>query len=221
MNAVWFAAMSEAPIAVELERLLGGLYYSEDFEVVSLVRHFHDQLPAARKLELRGEIRRRILSTASLLDVYLCVAVPVPECAFLLADLLDQQEAASQFSRTLMEALRVAGVADVFPSVVRFLDSDQEREALATLAALDFPQALPHVAARMEHREFADSILHIFADRKRRVGLEKLAAELRAESAAVSPLRGSLNGVLHAKSGKFNPFTTAEVAALLQAVGNA
>lgn len=103
--------------------------------------------------------------------------------------------------------------------MARFVDSDQENEALRALARIDFARALPHFISALRRDPQRDLCLHILHDRAKCVGLPALAAELRQLVVQPAPeLGGRLALALRAKRAPFNPFAEADLAILLAAL---
>lgn len=206
---------SRAQIADELVALVQRHYYSEDFELLSAARAYHEQLDPAEREALRDVVAGRLLQEGTLVDVLLCSALEIPEAAPRLASLLLREESASQMSRALIQALQHYGGDEAYRAVERFLDSEQESEALRALAAIDFVRALPHLARLLDQEHHLDTCLHILYERRKRVGLPRLLHELQAAS-ALQPrlLRDRLRRSLRAKTGEYNPFSEADLRAL-------
>lgn len=192
-------------------------YYSEDFEWLSAVRAYRDSLSEAERETLSEAVLRRLLKEGSMTDILLCSIIPVPSAAPVLAAKLDREFVPSQLTRALITALSHYKGDDVFRAVARFVDSDQENEALRTLALIDFAKALPYVARALLKEHQADLVLHILHDRyKTHPSIERLAAELRAFAAGwgdpdfVPRLRRALTS----KREPYNPFTIEELTRL-------
>lgn len=206
-------------VAQELADLVQAHYYSEDFELVSAVRHFHDSLEVVRQAELRGEILRKLWSDGTLVEVLLCGALGIREATPALEAMLDRETQATQLSRALIEALGRLGDRSVFPSLERFLDSDQEREALMAMASVDFPRAAPHLFRRLSDASFADTWLHVLAERKMRTGVTAAAVELRnVAGAQASSLAPGVEAILRSRPPSYNPFREDEVECFLRAL---
>lgn len=208
---------SKDQIAEELSRLEEANYYSEDFEWLSSVRAYRESLCAEERSLLAEVIASRLMRDGSMTDVLLCSIVDVPSAGSVLAAKLDRETVPSQLTRALISALQNYRGDDVFRAVARFVDSDQENEALRALARIDFHRALPYIARALNVEHQRDLVLHILHDRyKQRGNLIELALELRAFSAGwndpsflpkvVSALRG--------KPEPFNPFQESELRCL-------
>ena len=206
-------------IARELADLIQRHYYSEDFELHAAFRAYAGLLSADDRERLRYVVMRRLSDSDSLVDVILCTEFDVPECVSSLVRMLDRQTGTSQITRALMGALSRYGGLEAFRAVERFMDSDQEHEALASLARIDFARALPYLVRSLAKDRFLDACLHIFHARKQAAGFHGLLEDLRSGGAFGSPVvRERLRLSLTAKKGEYNPFTEQELRALLAAL---
>ncbi|MCS6771082.1 MAG: hypothetical protein NZ740_03545 [Kiritimatiellae bacterium] len=201
-------------IADELTRLEEANYYSEDFEWLSSVRAYRDSLCPEEQNLLAEIVASRLLREGSMTDVLMCSIIHVPSAGSVLAAKLDREVVPSQLTRALITALQHYRGDDVFRAVARFVDSDQENEALRALAKIDFHRALPYIAraARVEHQR--DLVLHILHDRfKERGRLQELALELRAFAAGWQDpdFLGSIVRLLRCKPELYNPFREEEI----------
>ncbi len=210
---------SVTDIARELEDLIQDHYYREDFELLSAVRAYRANLEGAEADALREVVQQRIERECSIVDILLCSVVEVPAAAPLLAAQLAREDVPSQTTRALLTALQHYRGDEVFAAVARFVDSDQENEALQALARIDFALALPHFISALRRDQQLDLCLHILHDRAKHVGLPALAAELRQLVVQPAPeLGGRLALALRAKRAPFNPFAEADLAILLAAL---
>jgi hypothetical protein len=199
----------------ELDTLVAGNYYTEDYELRWTIRRFEEGLEPAEKRLFREIALRRLTDDPSILSVMLVSAVPVPDAVPVLAALLDRTSGTDMLTRAVLSTLAAYGESSAVPSVTRFLDSDQEIEALTCLARLHFGGSLFYVfrSARRDHLRGA--CLQILHARKKEVGLERLIGELGAHQASSRqnvPKR--LGQILGSKEGPYNPFTAEEIAAL-------
>jgi hypothetical protein len=196
----------------ELEALIQAHYYSEDFELISAVRAYQDRLTLEERDELKGVVVSRLLAEGSMVDVVLCSVVQVPPAGPLLAAKLDRESVPSQLTRALMASLQLYPGDEAYRAVERFLDSDQEGEALAALARLDFNRTLPHLARALDREHFLGPILHILHARAKDVGVPALGLELVSARARLpAGFSAGLARVFAAKSGAYNPFSVAEL----------
>ena len=206
-------------IARELADLIQRNYYSEDFHLLSEVRTYAEALSSDDLAVLRQVVAGRLTDSQSIVDVMLCTVVQSPELVPSLIRMLDRQTSTSQLTRALMLALQQYGGSEAFHAVERFLDSDQETEALAVLARIDFKRALPFMFRCLRKDHFLDTCLHVLFERKKIVGFHDLVDELRTCSALTSSsVRERLRLALTVKKGEFNPFTADEIRTLLAAI---
>jgi hypothetical protein len=205
----------------DLEQIESAHYYSEDFQWLSSIRAYRDSLSPDERELLSKVVLRRLLRDGSMTDILLCSVVEASGAGSILAAKLDGETVPSQLTRALISALEHYRGDDVFRAVSRFVDSDQENEALRALARIDFVRALPFVARSLQKEYLADLVLHILHDRFKAIeSLERLAAELRAFSAGW-PDAEFLPRVLKALRGKsepYNPFSAEELLALERAL---
>jgi len=200
---------SREQIAGELARLEAANYYSEDFEWLSAVRAYRDGLSHEELAELRSVVLQRLLAEGSMTDILLCSLVEAPSAAPVPAAKLDRESVPSQLTRALITALQGYRGDDVFRAVARFVDSDQENEALRALARIDFARALPFIARALQKKHQRDLVLHILHDRAKQVGVASLLMELRAFSAGWNDpgLPALIRLALAGKAEPYNPFT--------------
>lgn len=204
-------------IARELDELIQDHYYREDFELVASVRAYQEGLGPAERETLRAVVLRRLLDEGSMVDIILCAVVEVPSAAPVLALKLDRESVPSQLTRALITALQGYHGEEVFRAVERFVDSDQEGEALAALARIDFVRALPYLARALECDHHLGPILHILHARSRKVGVAALVLELQSGAARLpAGFRAGLRRALAAKQDDYNPFSGQELNRLRQ-----
>ncbi|MFH0907400.1 MAG: hypothetical protein V1929_01375 [bacterium] len=206
-------------IARELADLIQHNYYDEDFQLLSEVRAYAASLSTDDREILRQVVAGRLADSQSIVDVMLCTVVHAPELVPSLVRMLDRQTNTSQLTRALMLALQRYGGSESFHAVERFLDSDQETEALAVLARIDFQRALPFVFRCLRKDHFLDACLQILFERKKAIGFHDLVDELRTCTALGSAsVRERLRLSLTVKKDEYNPFTADEVRTLLAAI---
>ena len=206
-------------IARELADLIQRNYYSEDFHLLSEVRAYADSLSADDRAILRRVVAGRLVDSQSIVDVMLCTVVQAPELVPALVRMLDRQTNTSQLTRALMQALQRYGGPEAFHCVERFLDSDQETEALSVLSRMDFPRALPHFFRCLRKDHFLDTCLQVLFERKKVIGFHDLVDELRTCPAlGSSSVRERLRLSLTVKKDEYNPFTADEIRTLLAAI---
>lgn len=196
----------------DLRELEVAHYYSEDFEWLSAVRAYDEGLDSAERECFRQVVLQRLLDEGSMTDILLCSVVEVPSAAPVLAAKLDRESVPSQLTRALITALQRYRGEDVFRAVARFVDSDQENEALRALAWIDFPRALPFVARALQKTHQQDLVLQILRDRSRTVGLDALLLELRAFAAGWpdAAFAGALCRAIRGKDDPYHPFPADE-----------
>jgi hypothetical protein len=210
------AMRNREAIADDLERIIAAHYYGEDFELLSAVRAYRDSLPPPERDELGVVVLQRLLREDSIVEVLLCAVVEVPAAAPLLAAKLDRESAPSQTTRALLTALQQYRGDEVFAAVERFVDSDQEHEALQALARVDFRRSAPYLLRALRRDAQRDLCLHILHDRLKAVGREALAEDLRALAAhAGEDLGERVARALRAKPPPFNPMAEADIVFLL------
>lgn len=208
----------EADIAAELDALIARHYYSEDFELLSALRAYRDGLAPAEQDTLCAVVLQRLFRDGSIVDVMLCSVVHVPSAASVLAAKLDREQQPSQLTRALLDALQHYHGDDVFAAVERFVDSDQEGEALQALARIDFARSAPHLVRALQKDHLLDRCLHIFHARMKRVGRAALSVELRSLALRTPAIAGRLARALQAKRPPFNPLSDDDLAFLLEAL---
>lgn len=210
---------SRDDIARDLQELVARHYYSEDFELLSAVRVYRDGLAPAERDDLGAVALDRLFREGSIVDVLVCSVLDLPSAAPVLAARLDREHAPSQMSRALIVALQGHSGDDAFRAVERFLDSEQEHEALQALARIDFRRAAPYLLRALHDDHRLDLCLHILHDRRKRVGLDALGRDLRALAGPhPAHFRARVARALHAKEGPFNPFSDDERRDLLAAL---
>lgn len=214
------AMKSAEQIAVDLRALESACYYSEDFHWLSSVRVYRDGLFEEERALFRQVVFQRLLLDGSITDVLLCSIDDIPGATPLLAERLNRESSSSQLTRALMEALRRCTGDEAFCAVERFVDSDQEQEALRVLAEIHFARALPYIERASQRPDHRDLVLHILYDRSRVVGLEALIGELRAFMATRNDaeLASRLCHALQNKSTPYNPFSEENLRRLMVAL---
>lgn len=206
-------------IAGELQTLIQRHYYSEDFELVSAVRAYQAGLSVPERDELRAVVLGRLLDEGSMVDILLCSVIDVPSAGPVLALKLDRESVPSQLTRALITALQAYPGEEAFRAVERFLDSDQEGEALAALARLDFHRALPYLARALMQEHARGPILHLLHARAKETGVPALALELQVAAAGLpGDFRAGVVRVLEAKTGDYNPFSPEDLQRLRRAM---
>jgi hypothetical protein len=206
-------------LAHELDEIIQSHYYAEDFELVAAVRAFHEPMAAGEKSRLSQIVLRRVVTDGSIVDVLLCGLVVVPSAAPVLVDKLNREPVTNQTTRVLIETLRHYPTDAAYEAVERFLDSDQEMEALRVLAAMDFARTLPLIVRRMRRASFDGLLLHILHDRARIVGLPGLIENLKSSSVTRrADFADELARVMRSKPGKYNPFSQPDIGRIIDAM---
>jgi len=203
-------------IAADVNRLVEEHYYSAPHELKWAVTGYADGLSDGEQKLLRRHVLHRLEGEPTIVDVILASCLQVPESVPLLTAALSRESVTSQLSRAMMGVLARYPEEASKRAIERFIDSEQEQEALALLARMDFERAVPHLQRALSKEHLADSCLHIFAERKKSVGLARLATDLRDSLLqGRHRLRERLKEVLTSKAGDYNPFTPEELDVLL------
>ncbi len=212
--------MKSAPeITHEIDQIIHAHYYSEDFELIASLRAYIEGLMPGEKETVRGIVLKRVLEDGSLVDILLCSVIDVPSAVPALAGKLDREPVSNQMTRGLIAALRNYQVADAYTAVERFVDSDQEMEAIEALADMDFRRTIPLIVRLMRKEHYHGNILHILHRRMKKTGADALVGELRESSATRSDrFRNDLALVLDSKKPPYNPFTGAEIRHMLSGI---
>lgn len=197
-------------LIAELESLLQQAYYAEDFELLWALKGFVDRLTTEERQSFEALALFRLREEPSIVNVMICSVLQAPEAVPILVSTLEAQPRTSLLTRALITTLGRQGDPSAYGAVERFLDSDQEGDALAALASLDFRRALFHVLRYARRGRLVDHGLHILHDRKKRVGLGGLAEDLQSQAALVEGMPDCVRILLDAKQGDYNPFPWAE-----------
>lgn len=212
--------MKSAPeITQEIEQIIQSHYYSEDFELVSSLRAYIDGLAAGEREHVRTLALKRVMGEGSMVDILLCTVIDVPSAVPVLAAKLEREPVSNQVTRTLIAALRNYRTADAYHAVERFVDSDQEMEAIEALADIDFRRTIPLLVRLMRKEHYHGNLLHVFHRHARRLGIPALMNELRESSATRSGrFKDDLRMVLASKKDPYNPFTDEEIRLMLHSI---
>lgn len=204
----------------DLERIIQANYYSEDFELISSFRAYEAERSDAEKELLADEVFERLCAEGSLVDILFCSIIDVPSAVPVLAEKLSREPQVNQVTRSLIQALKRYSSDDAYVAVERFLDSDQEMDALQALASIDFARTLPHMVRLMKKDHYHGVVLQMLRDQMKRVGPGPTIEEMKRSSTTNSTaFRESLRKVLASKSADFNPLDPAQIAALKEAFG--
>lgn len=199
-----------------VERIVKAHYYDEDFQLLSSFQAFVSGLDHAEKDALAELAFERVVRDGSLVDIILCSVVDVPSAVPVLAEKLSRDPQTNQITRTLIAVLGRYATDDAYVAIEPFLDSDQEMEALQSLARIDFIRTLPALVRRMKKDHYAGVILQILSYRIKAAGLARVIDDLRQSSATQSAGFGALlRKILRSKDAAYNPLTTAEVDAII------
>ncbi len=205
-------------IDAEIKRIIQANYYSEDFQLLSEFQVLASGLSMEEKNTWADIAKERLNSEGSIVDILLCAVVDVPSVVPLLAKKLSAETETNQITRTLIATLSRYSSDEAYLAVERFLDSDQEAEALGALARIDFIRTLPVMVRCMKKDHYAGMILQMLHERIKKTGLQKLIDELRHSSATqVAGFHGQLKKILHSKDSDYNPLSGSETDALLEA----
>ncbi|HOW96184.1 MAG TPA: hypothetical protein P5567_08340 [Kiritimatiellia bacterium] len=194
-------------------------YYSEAPEFESARRGFVDSLCDGLHDLYRQTVLDRLRADPSLVNVLLCAGGDIPGAGPWLAARLDGETGTSPLSRALIRVLADYPGEEACRAVERFLESDQQAEALQALARLDWPRVLPRLVAAFEKASLHPTILHILHARRKAAGLPTLIEDLR-RGAATWP-GWDAEGWQRVFSGTpapYNPFHPDELAVLIKAV---
>jgi hypothetical protein len=207
-------------IAGEIDQLEKTHYYSEDFELVASMKAFVDACPVPEKVLVGQVVMKRLLNDCSVVDILWCYVVDVPSAVPLLADRLNREPHSSQLSRTLILALGRYKSDDGYRAVERFLDSDQEMEALDALAEIDFRRTIPVLVRAMKKEYFHRMILHVLYRHFKHFGVDKFMDDLKNSSATRNPeFLINIEKALRSKTGAYNPFSENEIRHILDCIG--
>ena len=207
-------------IQEDLERIVRANYYSEDFELISSFRAYEAEMSGEERDLLADVVFERLCAEGSLVDILFCSIIDVPSAVPVLAEKLSREPQVNQVTRSLIQALKRYSSDDAYVAVERFLDSDQEMDALQALAAIDFARTLPHLARLIKKDHYYGVMLQVFSERIKRVGLEPMIEELKKSSATNSAsFRTCLQKALASKDSNYNPLNTDQRIALEKAFG--
>jgi hypothetical protein len=210
---------SASEITHEIEHLVLAHYYSEDFELVSSMRAYVDCLQPGEREFARQVVLKRLLDEGSMVDILLCSVIDIPSAVPVLAAKLEREPVSNQVTRSLISALRTYHTADAYTAVERFVDSDQEMEAIEALAEIDFRRTIPLLVRSMKKQHFHGPIMHILSRQAKIDGLDGLITALRDSSATRSSrFREDLQILLKSKNEPYNPFTESDIQLILQRI---
>ncbi len=203
-------------IEADIERMVAGHYYSEDYELEWSGKAYYDGLTGPEQELFQGIMIARLSGRPGLADVSVVTRLGVPAFTPHLAALLDREDSSSAMSRALLAVLSHQPDEQAYMAVERFLDSELEGEALTCLARMNFHRALPHLRWAMQKAHLHNFCIHALHEFKQHLGMEAL---LEAVKKLVEPdadaLGPHLAKIMRSKSGAFNPFTAEEIEEVL------
>lgn len=207
---------TEDDIQADLDTLVQGHYYSEDYELEWAAYHYYEDLRPEEREPFEGAMVRRLSGHPGMADISLCARLGMPVLTPLLAGLLDREERSSSTSRALLTALSHQPDEQAYVSVERFMESEQEGEALLCLARMNFQRTLPHLRWAVQKEDLHNFCIHALHEYKQKAGMGKLSDAIRE---LVEPdrdvLAPHLQKILTSKSGRFNPFDADELERLM------
>ncbi|MFT7511279.1 MAG: hypothetical protein ACI9QL_000483 [Candidatus Omnitrophota bacterium] len=205
--------------SAELDALVLHHYYSEEWELRSAAGLYFESLDPAERLIFRDMFVARLKADPSVVNISLSPSFKFPEVVNAIADCLDAAEQASCFTRTMMTALRPYHEDRAFHAVARFIDSEQEIEALRIVAEINFIKAIPHLRRAFGQDHLVEVCLHIFNDRKRKTGMDQLVREIQLFSEERPRwYRRRLKAMFLIKVGEHSPFSEGEIIRILEEV---
>jgi hypothetical protein len=194
-------------------------YYSETHEFESARRVFVESLCDGMTEVYRHTVLERLREDPSLVNILLCAGGGIPGAGSWLAARLDGETSASQVSRALIRVLADYPGEGEYDAVARFLDSEQEGEALGSLARMDWTRTLPILFTAAGKPALQSSVLHILHDRRKEVGLPALLQDLKVFATAHPHFDAAgLAQILTGTPAPYNPFSPEEVAMILGAL---
>lgn len=203
-------------IEAEIERMVAGHYYSEDYELEWSAKTYYDGLSEAEQELFQGVMIARLTGDAGMADISIVTRLGVAAFTPHLAALLDRQAHSSAMSRALLAVLSHQPDEQAYVAVERFLDSELEGEALTCLARMNFHRTLPQLRWAMQKAHLHNFCIHALHEFKQHLGMEAL---VKAVKQLVEPdadaLGPHLAKILRSKSGAYNPFSPEEIEELL------
>lgn len=194
-------------------------YYSEDYNLEWAAKAYVDALSEPERKLFDAVMVDRLTGRPGLDDLSVCARLDRPLLLPWLKALLDCEPRTSAASRALLTALTNLADGDSYTSVERFMDSDQEGEALQCLARIDFPRSLTHLRRAVCRDHLHNFCLHAMHDYMRSAGIQALTRELRR---LINPDPGRLaphvRKILYSKQGSYNPFSEDELKTLTTAL---
>jgi hypothetical protein len=202
-----------------LDAMLNANYYGEDFEVTSSFRVLYDKLAPGEQVTAREVLGRRLVRHGTIVDVLLCGVVTVGGAGPILVEKLNQQTQTSQLTRMLIQALRRYPEDAAYRAVERFLDSDQDIDALQTLCAMDFTRSLPSLVRALRKPHVHGVVLQCLVDRRKATSLDQLIQDLTGSSSVRTPeFSADLQAAMLSKTEPYHPFPPEDIERILAAV---
>lgn len=203
-------------ITRDIEEIIRRNYYNEGHELTWGLKSYEESLSRGERDLLKRVVLERLTADPSNVNVLLVSCWHMPEAVPVLRAALDDEPRASQLSRTLMHVLQRYSDEGACRAVERFLDSEQETEALTFLARMDFVRAAPRLKQALKKERLSDVCLHILAERWKVAGLHQLIEDVRVHVTGDSDFfRRQVHRVLQAKQGDYNPFTEEDISHIL------
>lgn len=202
---------SPASVNAALDKLAASSYYEEDHQLHWKARELLDSVPATQREHFVSVFVKRLYQDPSVANVFLAATFEARMAAPYLAQLLEDEIEVGLRARTLLYTLGQLGGEDAFYAILPYIDSSLELEAVAALARIDFPRAIPHLRRALMNDGLLQACLHAFHARRKQVGMESLKREL---AILLEGDDGTLKQrVLHAfavQDDPYNPFNSDE-----------
>ncbi len=196
----------------DLHAMIQGHYYSEDYELEWAAKNYYDELAAREKQSFENLLYRRLSSNPDLSAVTMCARLGLVALAPMLAGLLEEESATSAMSRALLQAISHIPGEAAYESVERFMDSEQEGEALLCLTRMNFGRALHHLRRAMRKGHLHNFCLHALHAHYKKVGRTVFRFDLaRLVEPDPKQFKPHLKKILLSNRGAFNPFEAAEL----------
>ena len=219
ISAMLETAMSELrDMERQLDELVKQNYYSEQYELEGVIRRFVGGLDPHGLDLFKRVVTARIGRDPSIVNIILCGVTDMPETVPVLITVLNTQTATSQVTRTLMHILEKYPGDETYMAVARFLESEQEGEAMACLARMDYSRTLSRLRIALRRDPLSDVCLHIFAERRKSVGLPAFIEEMKVLCTGAGGLRERVRKAFLSKTGRFSPFAPEDIVEILAAL---
>ncbi len=202
-------------IAEEVRALTHEYYYREDYELEWAAKAYVDSLAEEEKHEFDAIMTERLTASPGLDDVALCARTGRMALSSYLVAQLEKEKTTSSVSRALLSVLTRQPAQEAFVAVERFLDSDQEGEALECLARIDFERALPYLRRAVQQDHLHNHCLHAMHMYMQEKGMDALVIALRTlMDPEPARLSAHVRKIIYSKQGDFNPFSEQDLLAL-------